>query len=63
MRAKDETLEKHLRRVSQFLSSKNQQADWTDVARLLFFQSGDAAEEIRLSISRDYYYTVYAQEN
>jgi CRISPR system Cascade subunit CasB len=63
MRAKGTILEKHLRRVAQFLSSKNQSADWTDVARLLFFQSGDNAENVRLDISRNYYSTVYAQEN
>lgn len=62
MRAKDETLETHLRRISQFLSSKNQEANWTDVARLLFFQSGESGEKVRLSISRDYYSTLYKNE-
>lgn len=62
MRARDETLEKHLRRVAQFLSSKNQQANWTDVARLLFYQSGKTGEDIRLSISRNYYRTLYKKE-
>ena len=62
MRAKDETLETHLRRVAQFLASKNQEANWTDVARLMFFQSGDASEKVRLSISRDYYSTLYKKE-
>lgn len=63
MRARDETLEKHLRRVSQFLASKHQVANWTDVAWLLFAQSGEIAEEARLNISRSYYTTLYAQEN
>lgn len=62
MRAKDETLETHLRRVAQFLASKNQEANWTDVARLLFFQSGNAGEKVRLSISRDYYSKLYKKE-
>ncbi len=62
MRAKDESLETHLRRVAQFLASKNQEANWTDVARLLFFQSGDAGEKVRLSISRDYYSKIYKNE-
>ncbi len=62
MRAKDETLETHLRRVAQFLASKNQEANWTDVARLLFYQSGDAGEKARLSISRDYYTKIYRNE-
>jgi len=63
MRAKEETLEKHLRRLARFLSSKHQSANWTDVARLLFFQSGDPAENVRLSISRDYYGKLYKLEN
>ncbi len=62
MRAKDETLETHLRRVAQFLASKNQEANWTDVARLMFFQSGEAGEKVRLSISRDYYSKLYKLE-
>ena len=62
MRAKDETLETHLRRVAQFLASKNQEANWTDVARLLFYQSGDAGEKARLSFSRDYYSKLYKNE-
>lgn len=62
MRAKDERLETHVRRVSQYLSSKNQKANWTDIARLLFFQSGEAGENVRLSISRAYYSTLYKNE-
>lgn len=62
MRAKDETLETHLRRVAQFLAGKNQKANWTDAARLLFFQSREADEKVRLSISRDYYSKLYKKE-
>jgi len=62
MRAKDETLETHLRRVAQFLASKNQEANWTDVARLLFFQTGEAGEKVRLSVSREYYKKIYRNE-
>lgn len=62
MRAKDETLETHLRRVAQFLASKNQKANWTDVARLLIYESGEAGENVRLSISRDYYTKIYRSE-
>lgn len=62
MRSKDETLETHLRRVAQFLASKNQEANWTDIARMMFFQSGDAGEKVRLSISRDYYSKLYKKE-
>lgn len=62
MRASGTTLEKHLRRVAQFLSSKNQEGNWTDVAWLLFSQSGKSGEKVRLSISRNYYSTLYAAE-
>jgi|GEM_PF-440545 CRISPR system Cascade subunit CasB len=62
MRAKGQTLEKHLRRVAQFLSGKNQQANWVDVLWLLFSQSGEKGENIRLSISRSYYSALYAAE-
>jgi len=62
MRATDETLETHLRRVAQFLAGKNQGANWTDVARLLFYQSGETSEKVRLSISRDYYSMLYKKE-
>ena len=63
MRAKDESLETHLRRVAQFLASKNQEANWTDVARLLFFQTGEAGEKVRLSVSRTYYSKMYSKES
>lgn len=62
MRAEGQTLEKHLRQVAGFLSSKNQEANWTDAAWLLFHQSGDTAEKVRLNISRSYYSTLYANE-
>jgi len=63
MKSKGETLEKHLRRVAQFLASKNQEADWSGAARLLFTQSGEVGEKIRLSISRNYYSALYKKEN
>lgn len=62
MRADGETLAKSIRRVSEYLASKSQPANWTDMARLLFFQSGEAADDIRLSISRDYYRRLYAED-
>lgn len=63
MKSKGETLEKQLRRVAQFLAGKNQEADWSGAARLLFTQSGEAGEKIRLSISRNYYSALYTKEN
>jgi len=63
MRARGETLEKYLRRVSQFLSSKQQEANWRDVAWLLMAQSGETAENVRLNIARTYYKRLYELEN
>jgi len=63
MRANGEILEAYLRRVAQFLSSKNQEANWTDLAWLLFAQSGGTAEKVRLNISRNYYSAIYQKEN
>jgi CRISPR system Cascade subunit CasB len=62
MRSRDEMLEDHIRRVAQYLSGKKQSANWVDMAKLLFYQSGKTGEEIRLSISRTYYSTIYAKE-
>lgn len=62
LEADDETLPVLLRRMSQYLASKQQPANWDDVRRLLFYQSGDTAEDIRLSIARPYYRTLHAKE-
>jgi CRISPR system Cascade subunit CasB len=61
MEADDETLPVLLRRMAQYLASKQQPANWDDVRKLLFYQSGDTAEDIRLSIARPYYRTLHAQ--
>lgn len=63
LEADDETLPVLLRRMAQYLASKQQPANWDDVRRLLFYQSGDTAEDIRLSIARSYYRTLYAQDD
>ncbi len=62
MRAEGQILEKLLRRVAQYLSSKNKKVNWTGAAELIFFQHGKRAQEKRLDISRDYYKTIYQSE-
>lgn len=62
LEADDETLPVLLRRMAQYLASKQQPANWDDVRRLLFYQSGETAEDIRLRIARPYYRTLHAQE-
>ena len=63
LEAGDETLPILLRRMAQYLASKQQPANWDDARRLLFYQSGDTAEDIRLSIARPYYRTLHAQDD
>lgn len=68
MDATGDSLVKHLRRLSQYLASKDQPADWSDAAWLLFVQRDDEgkrekANEIRQNIARDYYQRSYALEN
>ncbi len=62
MRAEGDALEAEVRRIAQYLAGKSQRANWTDVARLLFYQSGETAQNIRLSIARRYYRALYAKE-
>lgn len=61
MEARGETLEKLIRRMSQFLASKSQSANWVDVGWLLIGQDWDSAEATRLRIARSYYGALYAQ--
>ena len=62
LEASEDNLPVLIRRMAQYLASKQQPANWDDVRRLLFYQSGDTAEDIRLDIARTYYRTLYAQE-
>jgi len=63
LEADDETLPVLLRRMAQYLASKQQSANWDDVRQLLFVQFGDAAEDVRLRIARPYYRTLHAEES
>jgi len=63
MEARDDNLDKQLRRVAQYLASKSQQANWADAAWLLFVQEGDHATATRQRIARSYYRRLYALEN
>lgn len=63
LEADGETLPVLLRRMAQYLASKQQPASWDDVRKLLFYQSGDTAEDIRLSIARPYYRTLHTQDD
>jgi len=61
LEAEGDTLPVLIRRMAQYLASKQQPANWDDVRKLLFYQSGDTAADIRLSIARPYYHTLHAQ--
>ncbi|WP_103026593.1 type I-E CRISPR-associated protein Cse2/CasB [Salinibacter altiplanensis] len=62
MEADEDVLPVLIRRMAQYLASKQQAANWDDVRQLLFVQSGDAAEDVRLRIARPYYRTLHAEE-
>jgi CRISPR system Cascade subunit CasB len=51
-----------IRRMAQYLASKEQPANWDDVRQLLFSVDRDYGEDVRLRIARSYYRTLYAQE-
>jgi CRISPR system Cascade subunit CasB len=61
MEAGPDALPPLLRRMAQYLASKEQPADFDDVRKLLFY-TGSWAEEIRLRISRAYYRTRYKKD-
>ncbi|MFO8008765.1 MAG: type I-E CRISPR-associated protein Cse2/CasB [Candidatus Brocadiia bacterium] len=63
MRDEGDSLMERVRRLAQYLASKAQPADWTDVAHILLDQQGDWAERHRMRIARDYYRTLYQQES
>jgi len=63
VRASGERLMEEVRRMAKFLSSKDQEADWTDVGHLLFSQTGDPAETYRRQIARDYYSALHREES
>ena len=63
MRADGDTLVKQVRRLAQWMASKELNCDWTDVARLLLNQAGEWAEKHRRDIARDYYEQFYADES
>jgi CRISPR system Cascade subunit CasB len=64
MEANDETLPVLLRRMAQYLASKQQPANWDHVRQLLFSRENpfEDPEEVRLKIARSYYRTLHAQE-
>ena len=62
MEADEDALPVLIRRMAQYLASKQQAANWDDVRQLLFDQFGDKAEGVRLRIARPYYRTLHALE-
>ena len=63
MRNRGEKLHERVRHVASYLDSKQQEADWTDMARLLRSQHGKWAEKHRRRIARSYYRALYEQES
>lgn len=59
MEADPDTLPVLVRRMAQYLASKQQPANWADVAWLLFTRSSERSEDTRLRIARSYYGTLH----
>lgn len=55
MEAEGRELRTQVRYMAEYLASKGEAFNWTDVGKLLFFQDGDTAQNIRIGISRSYY--------
>jgi CRISPR system Cascade subunit CasB len=62
MEASSDALPVLVRRMAQYLASKEQPANWDDVRQLLFSVDRDYSVDVRLRIARSYYRTLYAQE-
>ena len=55
LRASGKTLFKEIELAAEFLNSKAQQANWVDIAGLLFTRDDAKSESLRRRIARDYY--------
>jgi len=62
LRAKGTALFKEIELMAQYLNSKAQPVDWTQVAEILFTRDEDKAESLRRKIARDYYNTLKHKE-
>lgn len=62
LEARDSQLSAQIRRVSQFLASKGARCDWSELARILLVQDGEAAETYRKSVARSYFTQLYKSE-
>jgi len=55
MESRKHELETQVRHMAQYIAGTGESLDWADVGKLLFFQRGDTAQNIRVGISRAYY--------
>lgn len=62
MRDRGTGLVERVRRLAHYLAGKSQQANWADIAQLLFNQEGEWAERHRRHIARDYYRALFNRE-
>ncbi|WP_022835513.1 type I-E CRISPR-associated protein Cse2/CasB [Salisaeta longa] len=62
MEAGADALPPLMRRMAQYLASKEQSANWDDARRLIFSLGAPHANDVRLTIARSYYRALYAQE-
>lgn len=62
LRSRGTRLVEEIRRMAQYLGSKDERANWVDVGRLLFSQEGSPADSYRRNIARHYYRALYQKE-
>ena len=62
LRAEGKTLFKEIELMADFLNSKTQPANWTEVAELLFTRELEKTESLKRRIARNYYATKHAKK-
>jgi aspartokinase len=55
LRSENKGLLKEIELMAEFLNSKGQNANWAQVAELLFTQDDEKMESLRRRIARDYF--------
>lgn len=55
LRADQEQLFREINRLAGYIASKHVAVDWTDVARLCFYNDSELASQVRRGIARAYY--------
>jgi CRISPR system Cascade subunit CasB len=63
LRSSGDRLHDELRTVARFLSSKGEEVDWTDLARIVLTDGSSSSEAARRTLARAYYRTLSRLDN